>query len=94
MAAGEGTRLQLWPLSLLYQAEAGGGGGGVALGCGPPGFGIPEERRGKSRVPLKSHIQTLGRHSAPPAPEICEPVALYLQGSGSSRSACPIYIYV
>ena len=30
MAAGEGTRLQLWPLSLLYQAEAGGGGvGGV-----------------------------------------------------------------
>lgn len=34
-----------------------------ALGCRPPGFGIPEERLGKSRVPLKSHIQTLGRPS-------------------------------
>ena len=29
-----------------------------------------------------------------PAPEVWESAALYLQGGGSYRSACPIYIYI
>lgn len=67
MAAGEGTRLQLWPLSLLYQAEAGGGGGGWHSAADPLDLGFRKKGGGKVECPSNLTSRPLAdtRHLPP-----------------------------
>ena len=90
MAAGEGTRPQLRP---VFPVPGWGGGHSAAdpldLGFRKKGWGKVECPSNLTSRPLADPQVT---RAEPPAPEVWEPAALYLQDSGSSRWACPIYM--